>query len=125
MLKPLIALMVGGGLGAISRWGLHFLVDSKWTPHHPFPWGILLVNVIGCFLFGWLFSLFEGRTWFSDTLQLAIFTGFLGSFTTFATFGWNTLELFRTGQIALAIGNVGANVILGMVAVWLGFILAR
>ena len=86
---------------------------------------VLLVNVIGCFLFGWLFSLFEGRAWFSDTLQLAIFTGFLGSFTTFATFGWNTLELFRTGQIALALGNVGANAILGLVAVWLGFILAR
>ena len=125
MLKPLIALMVGGALGAVSRWGLHLLIDSKWAPHHPFPWGILLVNVIGCFLFGWLFALFEGRAWFSDTVQLAIFTGFLGSFTTFATFGWNTLELLRTGKVALAIGNVGANVILGMAAVWLGFILAR
>ena len=125
MLKPLIALIVGGGLGAISRWGFHFLIDSKWAPHHSFPWGILLVNVVGCFLFGLLFTLFESRAWFSDTLQLAIFTGFLGSFTTFATFGWNTLELFRTGDITLAIGNVGANVILGMVAVWLGFILAR
>ena len=58
-------------------------------------------------------------------MRLAIFTGFLGSFTTFSTFSWNTLELLRSGAIGLAIANVGASVILGLVAVWLGLLLGR
>ena len=90
-----------------------------------FPWGILLVNVLGCFLFGWLFTLFEQKEWFSDAIQLAVFTGFLGSFTTFSTFGWNTLELLRIGQPMMAFGNIAASVILGLVAVWAGFSLGR
>ncbi len=125
MVKALCALMLGGALGAISRWGLHYLIDTKWGANHPFPWGILVVNVVGCFLFGWLFTLFEEKSWFSNTLQLAVFTGFLGSFTTFSTFGWNTLELLRTGHAAMALGNVGASVILGILAVWAGLLVGR
>ena len=125
MLKPVLALMLGGAFGALSRWGLHYLIDTKWGSQHPFPWGILVVNVVGCFLFGWLFTLFEEREWFSNSLQLAVFTGFLGSFTTFSTFSWNTLELLRTGHLALAVGNVSASVILGLLAVWGGMALGR
>ncbi len=116
--------MLGGAIGAVSRWGLHYWIDSRFS-QSPFPWGILLVNVIGCFMFGWLFTLFENRAWFSDVVQLAIFTGFLGSFTTFSTFGWNTLELLRNGQAALAIGNIAASVVLGLLAVWAGLSLAK
>ena len=125
MLKSIASLMVGGAFGALSRWGLHYWIDAKWGANSHFPWGILLVNVVGCFLFGWLFGLFENRQWFSDTLQLAVFTGFLGSFTTFSTFGWNTLELIRIGQPGMALGNVAASVLLGLVAVWAGFSLGR
>ena len=125
MLKTLTALILGGALGAVSRWGLHVLIDSRWGGGHLFPWGIFVVNVVGCFLFGWFFSMFEGRPWFSNTIQLGIFTGFLGSFTTFSTFGWNTLELLKSGHAAMAIGNVGASVVLGLLAVWAGYALGR
>lgn len=130
MIKAIAALMLGGALGAVSRWGLHLWIDSRFSSSADsggpgFPWGILVVNVVGCFLFGWLFTLFENRAWLSDTLQLAVFTGFLGSFTTFSAFGWNTLELLRNGQAALAIGNVSASVGLGLLAVWAGLSLAR
>tara|TARA_R110000850_G_scaffold29258_1_gene80868 strand:+ start:1267 stop:1644 length:378 start_codon:yes stop_codon:yes gene_type:complete len=125
MLKAVVSLMIGGSLGALSRWGLHYLIDARWGANTPFPWGILVVNVAGCFLFGWLFTLFENKQWFSDAIQLAVFTGFLGSFTTFSTFGWNTLELLRTGQAGLALINVGASVLLGLLAVWAGFLLGR
>jgi len=124
MLKPILALMLGGSLGAVSRWGLHYLIDAKWS-HSAFPWGILLVNVLGCFAFGFLFAWCEAKQWFSDTLHLALFTGFLGSFTTFSTFGWNTLTLLRDGQLGLALINIGASVILGLIAVWAGFLLGR
>tara|TARA_R110002096_G_scaffold431342_2_gene646488 strand:+ start:1915 stop:2292 length:378 start_codon:yes stop_codon:yes gene_type:complete len=125
MLKAIASLMAGGAFGALSRWGIHYLVDSKWGANQSFPWGILIVNVLGCFLFGWLFTLFEHKAWFSDSIQLAVFTGFLGSFTTFSTFSWNTLELLRNGQALLALTNVGASVILGLLAAWAGMLLAR
>jgi CrcB protein len=124
MIKAMASLMIGGAFGAVSRWGLHYWIDSRLS-QSPFPWGILLVNVVGCFLFGWLFTLFENRAWFSDAVQLAVFTGFLGSFTTFSTFSWNTLELLRSGQIGLALGNVTLSVVAGFLAVWAGWSLGR
>jgi len=125
MLKSLAPLVLGGSLGAVARWGLHRWVDGRILPDSPFPWGLLLVNVLGCFLFGWLFALLEARAWATEALRLALFTGFLGSFTTFSTFGWNTLELLRGGQAALALGNVAASVVLGIAAGWVGFMLGR
>lgn len=125
MWKAIASLMLGGSLGALARWGLHYWIDAKVASSSSFPWGILLVNSVGCFLFGWLFVYFEDRAWFSDSLQLAVFTGFLGSFTTFSTFSWNTLELLRAGQGGLALLNIGLSVFLGMIAVWAGLSLAR
>jgi len=125
MAKAIACLMLGGSLGALVRWALHGWIDARWGAHAAFPWGILVVNVAGCFLFGWLFTVFENRAWFSDAVQLAIFTGFLGSFTTFSTFGWNTLELLRTGHAGLAFGNVAASVLLGLGAAWAGLLLGR
>ncbi|MDF1656629.1 MAG: fluoride efflux transporter CrcB [Verrucomicrobiales bacterium] len=124
MIKAVASLMLGGAFGAVSRWGIHYWIDSRFS-QSPFPWGILVVNVTGCFLFGWLFTIFENRAWFSDTIQLAVFTGFLGSFTTFSTFSWNTLELLRSGQIGLALGNVTLSVVAGFLAVWAGWSLGR
>lgn len=124
MLKTIVALALGGSFGAIARWGLHTWVDGK-TTASPFPWGILLVNVLGCLLFGFLFSLAEVKGWFSEVTRLAIFTGFLGSFTTFSTFSWHTLALLRDGHSVHALGNIGLSVCLSMLGVWLGFVLAR
>ena len=124
-MKTILPLVLGGSLGAVARWGLHRVVDLRFPAGAAFPWGILLVNVAGCFLFGWLFSRFEGREWASESLRLAVFTGFLGSFTTFSTFGWNTFELMRDGQAGLALLNVAASVILGLAAVWAGYSLGR
>lgn len=123
MLKALLPLVLGGSLGAVSRWGVQQWVDGR--AGSSFPWGILAINVGGCFLFGWLFAYLETRAWASESLKLAIFTGFLGSFTTFSTFGWNTLELLREGHAGLALANVAASVILGLAAVWAGLSLAR
>lgn len=125
MLKILAPLVIGGSLGAVSRWGVQQWVDGRFGTGSPFPWGILVVNLAGCFLFGWLFGFLENRTWGTEAMRLAIFTGYLGSFTTFSTFSWNTLELLRSGAIGLALANVGASVILGLFAVWLGMLLGR
>lgn len=125
MWRTLLPLVIGGSAGAVARWALHRFVDLRLLPGSGFPWGILLVNTLGCLLFGWLFGLLESRGGSSESVRLAIFTGFLGSFTTFSTFGWNTLDLIRQDQVGLAIGNVVASVALGLGAVWLGYATGR
>lgn len=125
MLKTVLPLVVGGSLGALARWKLSQLVDARLFPASGFPFGILVVNVLGCFFFGWLYASLEARGLLGETLRLAVFTGFLGSFTTFSTFGWNTLELLREGQAALAFGNVAASLLLGLLAVAAGFLVGR
>ena len=125
MLKTVLPLVVGGSLGALARWKLSQLVDGRLLPGSGFPFGTLLVNVLGCFLFGWLYASLDARGLLGETMRLAVFTGFLGSFTTFSTFGWNTLELLREGQVAFALGNVAASVLLGLLAVAAGFLAGR
>ena len=124
MLKTIAALVLGGSFGALSRWGLHTWIDRR-TTQTPFPWGILTVNTVGCFLFGFLFALADAKGWLSETARLALFTGFLGSFTTFSTFSWNTLSLLRDGHSGLALGNIALSISLSLLGVWLGLVLAK
>ena len=120
-MKAVLFIAIGGALGALSRWVLDGLRDDS----ADLPIGIFVVNILGCFLFGLLFGIGESRQIFSETVRLGIFTGFLGSFTTFSTFGWNSFEYLKNGQIGLALTNVFASVIFGLLAVWGGFVLSR
>lgn len=83
-----------------------------------------MANISGCFLFGWLFGFSESRAWMTDHIKLAVFTGFLGSFTTFSTFSWNTMELIKSGQLSSALLNIGISVVLGLLGVWGGYTIA-
>ena len=85
-----------------------------------FPYGTLAVNVVGCFVIGFLAQLAEGRGIFTSEARAFIFVGILGGFTTFSSFGNETLNLARDSQIMSALANVGANVVIGLFAVWLG-----
>lgn len=109
----------GGALGAVSR----YLV-STWTQSLSrsidFPYGTLTVNLIGCFLIGFLSQLAETRGAFTPETRALIFIGVLGGFTTFSSFGSDTFNLLRDGETVNALANVGANVILGLFLVWLG-----
>ena len=120
-MKAVLFIAIGAALGAISRWGLDGLHDDS----SDFPIGIFVVNIVGCFLFGLLFGIGESKQLFSEAVRLGIFTGFLGSFTTFSTFGWNSFEYLKNGQIGLALINVGGSVIFGILAVWGGYVLSR
>lgn len=90
-----------------------------------FPWGTLVVNVTGCLLIGILLTLAEERDVLSREARLLLVVGFLGSYTTFSTFGWETVALLRDNDVARAAGNVVLSTIGGLVGVWLGIILAR
>lgn len=89
-----------------------------------FPWGTLAVNLIGCFVIGLLWALSE-RTPFSPHGTVFLFTGVLGAFTTFSTFGLETINLFRDGQLLLGLANIVGSNLLGLAFVLLGFATAR
>ena len=122
MLK-LLVIGCGGFIGAVLRYLVSGLVQNL-SGSIRFPFGTLAVNVIGCLFIGLLVYLVETRSMLSVTVRMFVFIGLLGSFTTFSTFGNETLELLRDSKTTLALLNAGAQLILGLAAVWLGRMIA-
>lgn len=122
-LKDLLAIAVGGGLGAVCRFSVGLWAHQLLGPH--FPYGTLAVNVVGCFLLGLLAHAGSASAILPESLGLPARVGFLGALTTFSTFGYETLRLVETSQWWLALGNVLANLLLGLLAVWVGTLAAR
>ncbi len=89
-----------------------------------FPTGTLLVNIIGSFIIGILFGIFDNYR-MPPNIKMFMFIGFLGGFTTFSTYALDTMNLFKDGNHKLALFNILSNNILGLVMVIGGFILAR
>ncbi len=116
----LLAVFLGGGLGALSRYGVAIGARRLW-PAAAMPWGTLIVNVAGCFLLGFLANAFASRQ-VPEALRLGATTGFLGGLTTFSTFGHETMVLFG-GQGSAGLLNVVANVGLGLLAAAAGMYL--
>lgn len=114
---------IGGALGAVARYACQGLV-YRWVDP-PFPYGTLAVNVVGCFLIGLVMSSLEGRFSVDPLWRLFVTVGILGGFTTFSSFGFETLALMRDGEMLLAGSNIVANVFFGIGAVWLGHVVAR
>jgi CrcB protein len=91
-----------------------------------FPWGTLIVNVVGSFIIGFVATLTgpDGRVFMNSTARLGIMAGFCGGYTTFSSFSIQTLSLLNDGEWLYAGMNITASVVLCIVAVWLGHILA-
>lgn len=122
-MNKIVAIAVSGGLGALARYVMSGLA-YRWLGSE-FPYGTLTVNVVGCFLIGLLYQVAESGLPWPPTVRIAIFVGFLGAFTTFSTFGYETIALIRDSEFGLAFLNVGLQVAVGLVAVWLGLMAAR
>jgi CrcB protein len=123
-LYKLLAIGSGGFLGAISRYLLSTLVQNQLKPEQ-FPVGIFVVNIIGCLLIGFLAGLFELKAWMHIELRLFVFVGLLGGFTTFSTFANDTFLLGKQGEMLAALLNAGGQVLIGLLCVWLGYLLIR
>jgi len=118
-LLSVLYVALGGALGSVSRYlvGTWAQTTSKSID---FPYGTLTVNLIGCFIIGFLSQLAESRGVFTPETRGLVLIGVLGGFTTFSSFGNDTINLLRDGETFNALANVGANVILGLMLVWLG-----
>ena len=113
----------GGFLGALARYFLGGLVHR--LSSSLFPLGTLAVNALGCFLIGIVMTLVLERGAIGPSGRLFVAIGFLGSFTTFSTFGYETVELLSDGEWTLAFSNIAAQLILGIGAVLAGRFLVR
>jgi len=114
----------GGFLGSIGRYLLAGAV-YRIFPNLNFPIGTTVVNILGCFLIGFITGLVEVRNLLSPELRVFILIGLLGGFTTFSTFGFETFALLRDGEFIPALANVLVQAIFGISAVWFGFNLIR
>ncbi len=110
---------LGGALGSVFRYLLGTWTQTM-SKSIDFPYGTLTVNLIGCFVIGFLAQLAEARGAFTSDSRAFVFIGILGGFTTFSSFGNDTINLLRDGEAFNALANVGANVIFGLILVWLG-----
>ena len=108
---------LGGAAGALARYGLGGWVQNR--AGFAFPWGTLAVNVSGCLLLGLAAGLFQGVRLTPD-LRALITIGFLGAFTTFSTFGYETVVLIQEGAWVRAAAYALGSVAVGVVAVWVG-----
>jgi fluoride exporter len=109
-------IMLGGAVGTGLRYGVGQSVGGA----NQFPIGTMTVNLLGCLLIGALATLFSQMADLSETLRLAILVGFLGGFTTFSSFGLDTLRLLESGRIGAAVTYVVISNGVGVFAVWFG-----
>ena len=119
----LCSIGLGGFVGAVLRYLVSGWVQDR-SGSITFPFGTASVNLIGCFIIGMLTFLVETRSYFSVETRAFVLIGLLGSFTTFSTFGSETLMLIRSGRMDMAALYAGGQVVVGVMMVWLGRLLA-
>ena len=123
MMLKFLLVFVGGGLGAMLRFFLTTLLAGKLGN---FPIGTLIVNILGCFFIGFLSGIIFGKfNEMSELLRIFFTVGFLGGFSTLASFSIETLMLFQNGNIFSAVLNVIATFSTGIIACTAGFMLMR
>ena len=118
MISTIGAIAAGGAIGAVMR----HLVNTGLSSYleSPFPWGTLVVNVLGCFIMGVMVALFAGSWNPPQDLRAFLTVGILGGFTTFSAFSLDTMSLWTQGNAAAAFSYVMASVVFSICAVFLG-----
>jgi fluoride exporter len=114
---------VGGCLGSILRFWLGSYIGGRLGSR--FPYGTFVINVTGSFLIGLVLTVLAERTQWSPNWRYLIPIGFIGGYTTFSTFEYETLRLFQDGQMVTAMLNVVMSVIVGFAGVWAGMVAGR
>lgn len=110
---------LGGFIGSVLRYWVGSAIQQ--VANNPtFPFGTLTVNLLGCLVIGFLSELAELRGVFTPEARLFVFVGILGGFTTFSTFGNDTMTFLRGGEGLPALLNIGAHIFAGLAAIWLG-----
>ncbi len=113
-----LLVMLGGSFGAASRYGIGLLTVRLWGAN--FPWGTLVVNLVGCFFIGLLFALADRARLLTPDVRLLLITGYLGALTTFSTFSLETVNAGRSGLVFHSLANILLNNLGGLSLTYLG-----
>jgi fluoride exporter len=122
-MQKLLLIGLAGAFGALTRYGLGGFVQRYGGV--TFPWGTLVVNILGSFLFGFIWSLIEQRLVVSIETRVIILAGFIGAFTTFSSVMFETTFMIRDAQWIIAMLNLTAQIGLGMLAMFFGLAAGR
>ena len=122
-LTKYLAVAAGGALGAVLRYYLGGTLLARAAA--PFPTATFVINVTGSFVIGLFLTLATERVHVSPHLRLAVAVGFVGAYTTFSTFEYETAKLIEDGDVTRALLNVVLSFVVGLLAVWLGIFAAR
>ena len=134
-MRDALLVAIGGIVGALARYGVGLLFPH--VPGKHFPVATLVVNLVGCLLIGLIGQYLEriaadasvkqnaAALLWVNTLRQGVIVGFLGALTTFSAFGWDTVRLMLEDRPLLALANIGANLLVGLFAVWAGIMLVR
>lgn len=123
MWQRLLWLSVAGACGTVSRFTVCELASRAKSGH--FPLGTFTVNIVGSFLFGLIYILAQRKMGVSQELRIILLTGFMGAFTTFSTFAFDTAKLLRSAQWMMAFGNMFGQTALGVLALVAGVLVGR
>lgn len=118
-----VLILTGGGVGSLARYLVGSAIMTRFAAR--FPLGTLAVNVTGSFLIGLLMTLLTERFQPHPNWRLLLVVGFLGGYTTFSSFEWETYAAVREGGFWIGLANVVGSVTLGYAAVWIGAMLGR
>jgi CrcB protein len=120
-----VAVAVGGAIGSMGRFWLAGAMTALTGPR--FPWGTLLINVLGSFVIGLVggLTLTPARVGMHPDIRIFLMTGICGGFTTFSAFSLQTLELLQTGDVVPAFGYAIGSVLLCVIATYCGWLLGR
>ena len=119
----MLLVLAGGGIVALCRYGTSLLAVKLFGSG--FPWGTLIVNLVGCFLIGMAFTLADQRGIITPAVRLFFITGFLGGLTTFSSFGLESANLAANGALSSSLLNIALNNIAGLGLVFAGMWAAR
>ena len=121
-MKQFFLVFIGGGLGSIAR----FLIGKAYASWQPvFPFATLTSNFLSCVILGLVMMFSVERVNISYELKLLLITGFCGGFSTYSSFTFETIQLFKTGQHTLAFSNIALNFVLSVSGFYLGSIAAK
>ncbi len=116
MLKNLLLVGLGGGIGSMLRYGTSLMIGSKY-----FPFATIAANIIGCFIIGIVLAFSIKEEAFLNNWKLFLATGICGGFTTFSAFSTENMEMLQNGKFGLALTYIGLSILLGIGASFLGY----